>query len=98
VARWAEGNGGVDFYGGGAFAPAGSREIAPEGVPAILARYRTFVFLPDVIEPFGRCVAEAWAAGCQIVTNGLVGAGWWIRERPENLRTAAADFWGAVCG
>ncbi len=93
AAEWAAGNGGIDFYGGGVFAPAGSREIAYEGMPQLLARYRTFVFLPIVIEPFGRVVAEAWAASCEIVTNRLVGARWWIEEDPARLETAAEDFW-----
>lgn len=98
VIEWTRGNGGVDFYGGGPFAPPGSREMAYEGMPALLARYRTFVFLPTVLEPFGRTVAEAWAAGCEIVTNGLVGARFWIEEDPEALFTAADDFWEVVCG
>jgi hypothetical protein len=95
---WGEQHGGVDFYGGGVFAPPDARPIAYEGVPALLARYRTFVHLPDVIEPFGRGVAEAWAAGCELIVNGLVGAAWWITENREALRTAGEDFWAAVLG
>lgn len=94
--KWGRENGGVDFYGGGALAPPGSMQMAYEGMPALLARYRTFVFLPTVIEPFGRLVAEAWAAGCEIVTNGLVGAGYWIQENPGAIETAAEDFWQVV--
>ena len=96
VMEWAEANGGIDIYGGGFLAPPGSREIAYEGMPALMARYQTFVFLPTVIEPFGRTVAEAWAAGCEIVTNGLVGARYWLEESPEAMDTAAEDFWGVV--
>jgi len=96
VMEWAEANGGIDIYGGGYLAPPGSREIAYEGMPALMARYQTFVFLPTVIEPFGRTVAEAWAAGCEIVTNGLVGARYWLEESPEAMDTAAEDFWGVV--
>lgn len=96
AAEWAEGNGGIDFYGDGPFAPPSSRLVAYEGMPQLLARYRTFVFLPVVIEPFGRTVVEAWAAGCEVVTNNLVGARYWIEERPEALETAAEDFWGVV--
>jgi hypothetical protein len=96
AAEWAQGNGGIDFYGDGPFAPPSSRPIAYEGMPALLARYETFVFLPSVIEPFGRTVAEAWAAGCEIVTNGLVGARYWIEEQPEAIETAAETFWGVV--
>lgn len=96
AAEWAAGNGGIDFFGAGVFAPQGSREVAYEAMPALLAQYRTFVFLPVVIEPFGRLVAEAWAAGCEVVTNNLVGAKWWIEENPGGLETAAEDFWRAV--
>jgi len=96
VERWAAENGGVDFYGGGPFAPQASQPVAHAGMPGLLARYETFVFLPQVIEPFGRCAAEAWAAGCTLVVNGLVGAAWWLRERPEALVSAAEDFWEAV--
>jgi glycosyltransferase involved in cell wall biosynthesis len=62
----------------------------------LLASYKTFVFLPSVIEPFGRVVAEAYAAGCEIVTNNLVGARDWITEKPDALESAAEDFW-KVC-
>jgi hypothetical protein len=96
VAEWGAQNGGVDFYGGGMFAPGESREIPYESMPELLASYERFVFLPSVLEPFGRVVAEAWAAGCEIVTNDLVGAKWWITERPEAIETAAEDFWRVV--
>jgi hypothetical protein len=96
AAEWAAGNGGIDFYGGGPLAPAGCPEIAYEGMPALLAKYKTFVYLPTVLEPFGRVVAEAWAAGCEIVTNGLVGARYWIEENPAAIDTAADDFWELV--
>lgn len=90
------GNGGIDFYGGGPFAPAGSQEVAYEDMPALLARYATFVYLPSVLEPFGRVVAEAWASGLEIVTNGLVGARYWIEQNPQGLENAADDFWRLV--
>jgi hypothetical protein len=96
VAQWAAQNEPVDFYGGGFLAPPGSEEIAQEKMPDLLARYETFVFLPTVIEPFGRVVAEAWAAGCKIVTNELVGAGYWVQENPEAIESAAEDFWAIV--
>jgi glycosyltransferase involved in cell wall biosynthesis len=70
--------------------------VAQDDMPALLARYERFVFLPVVIEPFGRLVAEAWASGCEVVTNGLVGAGYWIAEDPEAIETAAVDFWKVV--
>jgi len=65
-------------------------------MPGLLASYKRFVFLPTVIEPFGRVVAEAWAAGCEVVTNNLVGAKWWIENNPGALETAAEDFWRVV--
>lgn len=86
----------VEFYGGGPCAPVGSRQVEYDDVPRILARYRTFVHLPTAIEPFGRTVVEAWASGCRLVVNNLVGAKWWIEEQPESLETAADDFWQLV--
>src|SRR5262245_16013014 len=94
--EWAQGNGGIDFYGSGPFAPPNSVEVPYHMMPQLLAGYQTFVFLPIVIEPFGRLVAEAWASGCELVVNGLVGARYWIEERPEALETAAEDFWRVV--
>lgn len=86
----------LDFYGGGPLAPMSSQQVEYDAMPAILAKYQTFVHLPRAIEPFGRTVVEAWAAGCQIVTNRLVGARYWIEEAPERLETAAEDFWRLV--
>lgn len=94
--EWAAGNGGIDFYGDGSFAPDGSVAVPYDDMPALLARYQTFVFLPTVIEPFGRLVAEAWATGCELVTNGLVGACHWIENDPAAIDTAAEDFWQTV--
>lgn len=88
----------VDFFGSGPCAPAGSVAVEYEALPELLARYRTFIHLPSVLEPFGRAVVEAWASGCQIVTNNLVGARHWIEREPDKLDTAADDFWGLVCG
>jgi glycosyltransferase involved in cell wall biosynthesis len=98
AAEWALRNGGIDFFGGGPFAPPGSREVPYDQMPKLLATYQTFVFLPTVIEPFGRIVAEAWAAGCEIVTNWLVGARYWLEEDPDAIDTAAEDFWRVVLG
>ncbi len=96
VGEWAEQHGPVDIYGDGAFAPPTARPVDYEHMPGLLASYETFVYLPTVLEPFGRCVAEAWAAGCEVVTNNLVGALYWVTEKPEALETAGADFWRAV--
>jgi glycosyltransferase involved in cell wall biosynthesis len=94
--EWVRKSDGIDFYGGGPYAPPGSRHVDYDEVPALLASYETFVHLPTVLEPFGRTVVEAWAAGCKIVTNNLVGAKWWIEHDQEGLETAAEDFWTLV--
>jgi hypothetical protein len=91
----------LDCYGTGQFRPIGQhvRDMGPVrhgDLPAILWQYEQFIFLPFVPEPFGRCVAEAWAAGCQILTNELVGCKWWIENRPDDLFTAAEDFWSLL--
>jgi glycosyltransferase involved in cell wall biosynthesis len=96
AADWGQHHGGVDFYGAGPLAPAGAQPVPYEAMAALLARYSTFVFLPSVLEPFGRLVCEAWAAGCEIVTNNLVGARYWIENDPDAIRTAAGDYWRLV--
>jgi hypothetical protein len=98
VAEWAAENGPVQFFGDGIFAPPGSRGVDYESMPGLLASFERLVFLPNVIEPFGRVVAEAYAAGCELVINGNVGAVYWLTERPEAIETAASDFWQVVLG
>ncbi len=98
AAEWARGNGGLDFYGGGPYAPDGSAPVSYDQMPDLLARYKTFVYLPSFIEPFGRLIVEAWAAGCTIVTNNQVGARYWIEKNPDALETAAEDFWKVALG
>lgn len=102
LSEWAQANGPVDVYGPGPLAPQGpgldyKGEIAPELVAQTLLRYETFVFLPTDLEPFCRCVAEAWAAGCKLVVNRNIGAAHWISEKPEAMATAREDFWRVVC-
>lgn len=101
VAEWADQNGAVDVYGFGPFQPVGLNvnhcgAYGQHELPTILSRYERFVFLPSAIEPFGRCVVEAWAGGCEIVTNNLVGARYYIEQCPERLESASEDFWGVV--
>jgi hypothetical protein len=96
AAEWAVGNGGLDFYGGGPFAPASSRPVGYDAMPSLLARYETFVFLPSALEPFCRLVVEADAAGCKVITNRLVGARYWLEKAPDKLESAADDFWKLV--
>ena len=99
--EWAEANEPVDVWGAGAFLPNASSlivkgEVAHEDVPAVLAGYRRFVHLPTSPEPFGRAVVEAWAAGCELVVNRMVGALHYIEREPEKLESAAVDFWRLV--
>jgi len=102
VAEWAHRNQtAVECFGVGPFAPAGlgihNHGAVTQGeLPQILHSFERFVFLPTAVEPFGRCVVEAWAAGCEIVTNGLVGARYWLEEKPGGLESVAADFWNVV--
>jgi len=69
--------------------------VPQQFVPEILWRYERFVFLPTTVEPFGRAVVEAWAAGCELIVNRNVGALHWI-ESPDGLQSASADFWRLV--
>ena len=101
VAEWAIENGPLDVYGDGKFFPAGHNlevkgPVPHDQVPNLLLDYKTFVFLPFEVEPFCRCVAEAWASGMELVINRNIGATYWLTENPEALRTAASDFWNAV--
>ena len=101
VATWADENEPVDVYGFGPFLPEGPNinycgPLEQAQVAQTLWKYERFVFLPVDLEPFGRCVVEAWAAGCDLVINGNVGARYWLEENPEALETASADFWAVV--
>lgn len=98
LTEWARENGGLDVYGTGQFIP-NANYLGPldyTDVPKTLWQYETFVHLPTDLEPFGRAVVEAWAAGCQLVVNGNVGAVHWIQNEPEKLETAGEDFWRVV--
>lgn len=94
--EWGRDHGGVDFYGGGHLAPPGSIPVPAESLPALYARYETFVYLPAEVEPFCRCAVEASAAGCKLVVNGLIGAMHWIPDRMDAIETAADDYWRLV--
>ena len=91
----------ADCYGHGAHVPYGDHihlkgGYEPQELPQILWQYEQFIFLPNVVEPFGRCVVEAWAAGLEVLTNDLVGAKWFLENDPVALRTAAKTFWEYV--
>jgi glycosyltransferase involved in cell wall biosynthesis len=92
----------LDFYGRGPYAPSPGPyvrvfdEVPYAQLPALLARYRTLVFLPRRPQPFPRILVEAWAAGCELVTSGANGASWWIENAPAELDRGAERFWSAV--
>lgn len=98
VEKWAAENGPVDVYGPPYFAPDldYKGELEPRQVVNKLWEYQTFVFLPIAPEPFCRTVAEAWAAGCDVITNRLVGALHYIEKEPHKMESATTDFWDAV--
>ena len=98
AAEWAAEHGKqIVFFGPGPFAPDSCQGVLPpEQVPLMLRSFDTFVFLPTALEPFGRAVAEAALVGCEIVTNQLVGARYWLEENPDGLASAAEDFWKLV--
>lgn len=99
--EWSDANGPLHLYGAGPFKPQGPNLVQHdpvpfERVPTTLWGYRRFVHLPTEVEAYGRGVAEAWAAGCDLVINGNVGARYWIEENPGAIDTAASDFWEYV--
>lgn len=101
VAAWAAENGPLSVFGDGGFLPSGPNtvwhgEVEQVELPQILQGFERFVFLPLAPEPFGRCVVEAWAAGCELVVNENIGGLWFIREHPEKLESAGEDFWGLI--
>jgi glycosyltransferase involved in cell wall biosynthesis len=105
VEEWAEENEKVvAFYGSGPSKPRPSEfvrlagSIAYGDLPPIIAQYATMIHLPLEREPFGRSVAEAHAAGLEIVTNGRVGARWWIENQPHQLdeENTGRAFWHLV--
>lgn len=100
---WAdEHNADLDFYGYGyelnKVRATGRYKgmLEPQDVASTMAQYRRFVLIPQYLEPFGRVVAEAYAAGCEIVSNGLCGAIEWIQRDPDALQTASARWWQEV--
>lgn len=92
----------VNVYGPGHFGPNGPFVVHRYGdcpqdeLARRLKTYERFVFLPLAPEPFGRCVVEAWASGCELVVNENIGALWFIREHPEKLESAGKDFWELI--
>ena len=69
-----------------------------EAMPGILGQAKRLVFFPEWPEAFGRVVVEAWAAGCELLLRGRIGAQWWIENEPERLglEGPVSEFWDAV--
>lgn len=101
ASKWAEDNGRpVDFYG---YGPESARvlknykgQLPPDKIAPVLAKYDTFVFLPNEFDPCPRSVIEAYAADCNLVLNGNVGTTWWIQHEPDALPKACERFWNIV--
>ena len=67
-----------------------------EALPMIYGRAKRFVFTPIHKEPFARTVVEAWAAGCELLVEGQVGALEWIEQRPGDVGRGTEMFWNEV--
>lgn len=101
--EWAKENAiNIDYYGYGDLITEVQktgryrRQLEASEVALTLAGYEDFIFLPTEVEPFGRTVVEAWAAGCELIVNGNVGAMYWIEQEPEKLTQGIELFWGQV--
>lgn len=73
-------------------------KVSYDKMPELLGAAKTYVAMPEWCEAFGRSVAEAWAAGCELVLRGRVGAQYWIENEPERLGYDGpiAEFWQIV--
>lgn len=94
----------VDFYGpcyeplarAHVVSPSRYRGIVSQAaLPALLARYETFIHLPVKADICGRTTVEAWASGLDLVLGGDVEAFWrWIET--ADFQNAAQTFWQHV--
>lgn len=69
-------------------------------IPQYMNRAKNFVFLPRWPEPQGRVVVEAALCGCNLVTNGNVGATSFHFDisEPRNFAAANEEFWEKIEG
>ena len=92
----------VHFYGAGTAIPSQEQYVwyrGPVGyddVPKLMAGYEKFLYLPRVLDGFGRTVVEADAAGCELILNGLIGSQWYLENDPAALENSAGRFWEIV--
>lgn len=81
--------GGVSFHG----------PVGYAAVPSILGAAKRFVFLPGAEESYSRTTIEAWAAGCEMVTDKrLIGAWWWLENSADALEgdRPVTAFWNTI--
>jgi hypothetical protein len=77
-------------------------DLSPAQVLDVLARVRTFVYLPRGLEPAGRMPVEARLLGCEVVVNehvGVCGESWWTGDEQhafDFVRGAPRRFWELV--
>jgi len=73
-------------------------EVGYKFMPEILGSHKNYIAMPMWVEAFGRSVVEAWAAGCNLILGGRIGAQWWIENEPERLgyMNPIKEFWEAV--
>ncbi len=64
-------------------------------MPALLNSVRAVVMAPVAYHAFGRLAVEALACGCQVLTNGRVGAFTWP-DPVAAARRARSDFWAMI--
>ena len=93
----------VDFYGRGSAIPQSEQYVRYCGwvdydkVPALMARYKQFLYLPRAPDGFSRATIEAWASGLElIIDKETVGSWWWIKNQPTDLEKGAELFWDVV--
>ena len=75
-------------------------KVPYERMPDVLTKFERLVAMPEWPEAFGRNVVEGWAAGCELVLEGRIGAQHWIENEPDRLgyEGPIAEFWDAVEG
>jgi glycosyltransferase involved in cell wall biosynthesis len=70
-------------------------KVPYDEIPHIMNRAKNFVFLPRWPEPQGRVVIEAALSGCNLITNGNVGAISFPYDisDPRNIDQSNENFW-----
>lgn len=71
-------------------------QVPHEQTPAVMVQYERFLFMPEWVEPYGKTVIEAWAAGCKLEVSGRIGALWWLAHEPDAVKHGVERFWAIV--